>query len=129
MLLFSRQGNKQHSPQIANQLHLGAGGLQGQDVVLVEHGHGLQSVVVPGILTGVFIGNGVYRDLHHAGLAGQVLGPDGNAVEGVGNRQRPGQGLKGRRRLTFEIEMGRSIAPAERKGGGIAGHRRSRAIG
>ena len=107
MLLFSRQGNKQHSPQIANQLHLGAGGLQGQDVVLVEHGHGFQCVVVSSILTGSLVGDGVQGDLHHAGLAGEVLGPGGNAVEGVGDRQRPGQGLKGCRRLAFEIEMGR----------------------
>ena len=80
MLFFSRQGDEQHRPQVSDELHLGAGGLQRQDVILVEHGHGLQGIVVPGVFTGSLIGDGVHFDLHDAGFARQVLCPGSHAV-------------------------------------------------
>ena len=78
--LLPGQAQEKHRPQVADELHLGAGGLQREDVVLVEDGHGLQRVVPLGVLAGVLVGDGVDLDLHHAGLPGQVLGLGRHAV-------------------------------------------------
>ena len=110
MTFLAGQADEQHRPQVADQLHLCAGRFQRQDVVLIEDGHGFQRVVVPGVFAGRFIGDGVQIDLHHAGLACQILRLGGNAVEGVAHGQRPGQLLKGLRRFALEIEGAGQIA-------------------
>ena len=122
MLFLPRQGDEQHRPQVADELHLGSRGLQGQDVVLVEQGHGLQSVVVPGVLAGVFIGNGVHGDLHHAGFARQVLRPDGHAVEAVGDGEGPGEISERLLRLALEVEVGGGLVEPELRDA-VPGHR------
>ena len=128
VLLLSGESQKQHRPQVAHQLYLGAGGLQGQNVILVEQGHRRQGVVVFGVLAGAFVGNGVHGYLHHTGLARQVLRLGRHAVEGIMDGQRPGQGLKGRRGLSLKIEVGRGVVRVEAEGGDAAPHRGLRMI-
>ena len=123
--LLPGEGQEQHRPQVAHQLHLGAGGLQRQDVVLVEDGHGLQSVVVAGVLAGPLVGDGVHVDLHHALGPSQVLRLCGQTVQGIVDGQGPGQLLKGLCGLALKVEVAGCIGELEhrlavRRGGGGA---------
>ena len=127
MLLLAGQGQEQHHPQVADKLDLGALRLQREDVVLIEHGHGFQGVVVPGVLAGVFVGHDVQGDLHHAGLPRQILRPGGDAVEGVVEGQRPGQVLERPGGLALKVEVVRGVA-AEVEGSGVAAGDRLRAV-
>ena len=129
MALLTGQADEQHRPQVADQLHLGAGGLQRQNVVLIENGHGLQGVVVPGVLAGSFVGHSVQIDLHHTGLAGQVLRLGGHAVEGVAHGESPGQLRKGLRRLAFKIKGIGQVALVQLEHGLTAGLGRGSAVG
>ena len=115
MSLFPGEGQKQHRPQVAHQLHLGAGGLQRQDVVLVENGHGLQGVVVPGILAGALVGDGVHIDLHHALGPGQLLRLHGQPVQGVVDGQGPGQLLEGLCGLALKVEVAGDLGELEHR--------------
>ena len=108
--LLPGQAQEKHRPQVADELHLGAGGLQREDVVLVEDGHGLQRVVPLGVLAGVLVGDGVDLDLHHAGLPGQVLGLGRHAVQGIVDGEGPGQVLEGLGGLALEVEVLRGVA-------------------
>ena len=118
--LLAGQADEQHSSQIADELHLCTGGLKGENIVLIENGHGLQRVVVPGVLDSVRVGNGVQIDFHNAGFSGQFLGAGGNAVELVADSQRPRQRLKGTGGLTLKIEMRGRRAGVKAEGGHAA---------
>ena len=108
--LLPGQTQKKHRPQVADELDLGAGGLQREDVILVEKRHGLQRVVPLGVLAGVLVGDGVDLDLHHAGLSGQVLGLGRHAVQGIVDGEGPGKVFKGLGGLALEIEVLRGVA-------------------
>ena len=103
--LLPGQTHEQHGAQVAHQLDLGPLGLQRQNVILVEQGHGLQGVVVPGVAAGPRVGDDVQQDLHHPLLPGQLLRPSGHTVEGVPQGDGPGQRLEGFLRLALEVEM------------------------
>ena len=106
MAFLAGQAEEQHRAEVADELHLRAGGLKGEDVVLIEDGHSLERVVIAGILARVLVGDGVHGDLDHAGLAGKVLGLGRHAVERVVDGERPREVFKGLRGLALKVEVG-----------------------
>ena len=129
MAFLTGQTEEQHRPQVADQLHLGAGGFQRQDVILIEDRHGFQGVVVPGVLAGPFIGHDVQTDLHHAGLSRQILCLGGYAVEGIAHGDRPGKLLEGLCGFALKVEgpgQGLFVQP---EGGHATVPGRHRAVG
>ena len=126
VLLLAGKPQEQDRPQVADQLHLGAGGLQGQDVVLVEQAHHLQGVVVSRVFGYRLPGNGVHVDLDHAGLACQIFRLRGHAVQFITDGDGPGQFLERLVRLPFKIEVaGRIFSETEHVGSAFFGRRRS----
>ena len=113
MLFFPGQAHEQYCAQVAHQLHLGPLGLQGENVVLIEQGHSLQRVVVPGVVAGMFIWHDVQQDLHNSRLSGQVLRLGGHAIEGIPKGDRPGQVLEGLACLALKIKMAGGLAELE----------------
>ena len=131
MTFLTGQADEQHRTQVADELHLRAGGFEGENVVLIENGHRLERIVVAGILAGVFVGNGVDADLHHAGLAGKVLSLRRHAVECIVDGKRPGKLRKGLCRFAFKIEVvGNGVLGKlkNRLSGGGRGHKAVRQI-
>ena len=128
MLLLPGEAEKQHRPQVAHQLDLGARGLQGEDVVLVEQGRGGQGVIVAGVVAGGLVWRHVQQNLHHPPLSRQVLRLGGDAVEGVAEGQRPGELLEGLAGLALEVEVVRRAA-VEAEGGPVLPPDRRGAVG
>ena len=129
MLLLSGKAEEEDSPQVAHQLDLGPGGLQREDVVLVEQGRGRQGVIVPGVVAGILVWHDVQENLHHALFSRQVLRLGGDAVEGIAQGNAPGQVLKGLLRLALEVEVvRRAVREAEGGASPLPAHRR-RAVG
>ncbi len=129
MLLLSGKAEEEDGPQVAHQLDLGPGGLQREDVVLVEQGRGRQGVIVPGVVAGILVGHDVQENLHYALFSRQVLRLGGDAVEGIAQGNAPGQVLKGLLRLALEVEVvRRAVREAEGGASPLPAHRR-RAVG
>ena len=129
MLLLSGKAEEEDSPQVAHQLDLGPGGLQREDVVLVEQGRGRQGVIVPGVVAGILVWHDVQENLHHALFSRQVLRLGGDAVEGIAQGNAPGQVLKGLLRLALEVEVvRRAVREAEGGASPLPAHR-CRAVG
>ena len=129
MAFLTGQTEEQHRPQVADQLHLGAGGFQRQDVILIEDRHGFQGVVVPGVLAGPSIGHDVQPDFHHAGLSRQILCLGRHTVEGIAHRDRPRKLLEGLCGFALEVEgpgQGLFVQP---EGGHATVPGRHRAVG
>ena len=113
MLLLPGEGQEEDRAKIAYQLYLGPGGLQRQDVILIEDRHSLQSVVVPGIVAGLLIGDDVQKDLHYPRLPCQLLRSDGHAIQSIPQGDGPGQFLEGAGGLALEIEVGGGLVEPE----------------
>ena len=111
MFLFAGQTQEEDRPQVADQLHLCAGSIQGKDVVLVEQAHHFQGVIVLCIFRSGLAGQRIHVDLHHAGLAGQILRLDGNTVQFIADGDRPGKVFEGFLRFSFKVEVVRVIRP------------------
>ncbi len=105
MLLLSRQGQKERRPQITYQLDLCARGLQREDIILVKNRHGLQRVVIPRIIAGIFIRHNIQQNFYHALLPRQLLRLCRNTVELITQGNRPRQILKRLFRLPLKVEM------------------------
>ena len=126
MFFLTGKSEEQDRPQVADQLYLGAGGVQGQDVVLVEQAHHFQRVIVFRIFGCRLPGNGIHVDLDHAGLTRQIFRLRRHAVQFVADGDGPGQLLEGFVRLAFEIEVaGRIFSETEHVGSAFFGRRRS----
>ena len=131
MTFLTGQADEQHRTQVADELHLCAGGFEGEDVILIENSHRLERIVIAGILAGVFIGDGVNADLHHAGLSGEILRLRRHAVECIVDSERPGKLCKGLCRFAFKVEVvGNGVLGKlkNRLSGGGRGHKAVRQV-
>ena len=113
--LLAGQTDEQHRAEVADELHLRAGSLEREDVVLIENGHRLERIVIAGILARLLVGDGVDADLDHTGLAGKLLSLHRHAVERVVDGERPRQLLEGLGGLALEVEMVGDAALVEGK--------------
>ncbi len=127
--LLPGQTEKEDGPQVAHQLNLGPLGFQGEDVVLVEQGRGRQGVVAAGVIACIFIGHDVQENLHHAPLPRQVLRLGGDPVEGVAQRDGPGQVFEGLLRFALKIEMVRRAVREAEGGASLLSNHRGGGVG